>query len=219
MDKLRISVFTAVLLLLLGSCKDEKPEDYYSTLGDISISHDTVYIRPDNDKLMWIVNKQVLGTYVKNNDRVIATFTLSDQQKPSGVDYAIDIYALDKVLVKAVIAADTSKNDSIGDDPVDVKSIWVAKKYLNLDFYYRGGNTGITHMINLVRKPGTIATDTVELEIRHNNKNDHNYNVYRGFVSFDLTSLKNDVQDSVVLKVKAEDYSGGTYSKNLVYKF
>lgn len=219
MDKLRISVFTAILILVLGSCKDEEPEDYYTTLGDVIISHDSVYIRPDNDKLMWVVNKQVLGTYVKNNDRVITTFTLSDLQKPAGVEYAIDIYALDKVLVKPVILADTTKNDSIGDDPVDVKAIWVAKKYLNLDFYYRGGNAGITHMINLVRKPGAIPTDTVELEIRHNDKNDQRYNVYRGFVSFDLSSLKNNTKDSIVLHIKAKDYSDGTYIKKLVYKF
>jgi hypothetical protein len=98
-----------------------------------------------------------------------------------------------------------------------VSRIWLVKDYLNLEFKYYGFDK--IHYINLTRAPGEISTDTIELEIKHNDNGDGSSYKLNGFVSFDLESLQNETADSVVLRVIADGYLNETYDKFFTYKY
>jgi hypothetical protein len=80
-----------------------------------------------------------------------------------------------------------------------------------------GGNE--THYLNLVGFPDEPINDTINLEIRHNNKDDNGSTYYNGFVNFDLSSLQQEGVDSVVLRIKAKEYDNRQYEKYFTYTF
>jgi hypothetical protein len=95
--------------------------------------------------------------------------------------------------------------------------MWVAKNFMNLNFEYYGNNQ--IHRINLVRMPGNTSSDTVQLEVRHNDNNDAQLSLMNGFVCFNLEDLKKEAADSVVLHVRAQEYNSRVYDKYFTYKY
>jgi hypothetical protein len=192
-------------------------KDYYSAIGMVSISGDSTIITSDDGERMLVSNANSIIASVKNNDRVVANFTLVDRALPKGINYVIEISAIEKILFKPVIELTSNIADSIGNNEVGINSIHLVKDFLNLSFVFYGNSK--THYINLIRYPGAIRTDTVDLEIRHNNNNDNGaYSTY-AFVTFDLKSLRNNVKDSVILRIKAKEFNNRTFEKNFTYKY
>jgi hypothetical protein len=210
------SLLLASSLLILFSCNKEEPQ-YYSALGVLSILNDSTIIETDDNERLLVLNRANPGAGYSHHDRVIADFSLAGGVKPSGIDYLINLERLEKVLFKPVKVLTAENTDSIGNDPMDVRSIWLAKDFLNLNFGFYGGNQ--THYINLIRYPGEIPTDTVQLEIRHNDRDDSGYYALSGFVSFDLSSLRSTVADSLVIKVTAKEFDSRTYTGYFKYKY
>jgi hypothetical protein len=203
-----------VSLVFIGCSKDESTE-YYSVLGTVVKTDDSTLVVSDEDERLLVNNAGSL-TGVADNDRVIVYFSIAEEQLPAGIDYVIEVYNYTIVLYKPVLELTDEIMDSIGNDPIAVRDIWLAKDYLNVNFEYYGNTQ--THLINLIRFPGEIATDTIQLEIRHNDKDDAQNVILNGLVSFDLKSLKNE-GDSVVLHIKAREYNNQMYEKNFTYKF
>jgi hypothetical protein len=217
MKLFRIFYLLVTFSLLHAACsKDESPE-YFNVLGTINKTNDSIFVISDKDERLLVNNASEL-TQVKDSARIIAYFTMSDKEVPSGVDYVIDIYYYTDVLLKPLVVLTDEIADSIGNDPLEVTEIWVSKDYLNLGFQYYGSSSGKIHYINLIRFPGEIAPDTVELEIRHNANEDYQTYLLNGFVNFDLRALKNE-GDSVVLHVKAKENFNPQLDKYLTYKF
>lgn len=213
----RIFNFLVIFSLIFVACsKDESPE-YYSVLGTVEKVEDSTFVVSDEDERLLVNNASSLNS-VNDNDRIIAYFTMSDMAKPSGVDYVIDIYNFSRILFKPVTILSAEIIDSIGNDPLRVRDIWLAKDYLNLNFEYYGGSSGKIHYINLIRSPGELPLDTIDLEIRHNANEDSQLYLLSGFVSFDLQSLRNE-GDSVVLRIKANDYYNPDFEEYFTYKF
>jgi hypothetical protein len=210
------SLLLASSLFILFSCNKEEPQ-YYSALGVISIQNDSTIIETDDNESLLVLNRANPGAGFEHHDRVIADFSLAGGIKPNGIDYLINIQHLEKVLTKPVKELNAQNNDSIGNDPMSVRSIWLAKDFLNLNFGFYGGYQ--THYINLIRYPGEIPIDTVQLEIRHNDKDDSGYYPMNGFVSFDLSSLRSTVADSLVIKVTAKEFDSRTYTGYFKYKY
>jgi len=201
---------------LLFACNKEESL-YYSALGTISIRNDSVILESDNGTRMLVNNNESFGNSLQDTLRVIAYFTLADKAVPSGFDLVIDLQSMDKVLFKPVILLTDMNADSIGNDELTVSSLWLVKDYLNLNFMFNGGSQ--LHYINLVRFPGEIPHDTINLEIRHNDNGDSFNSYYNGFVSFDLKGLRNNLTDSVVLCIKAKEYNNQTYKQYFIYKY
>jgi len=201
---------------LFAGCLKET-EDIFSVLGIVAITEDDMIIETDVGEKLLVENPTNAGTGIENNDRVIADFTLVDKPAPAGFDYVINIHSILKVLFKPVIVLTDEIADSIGSDEVEVNSLWLEKDFLNLSFSYYGGNE--MHYINLIRHPGEIANDTINLEIRHNDNGDNATSRLKGFVTFDLTSLRNEVTESVVLHITARGFYNQTYQKNFTYRF
>ena len=216
MKKLRTAILFLITISLLTSCLKET-EDIYSVLGIVRITTDDMIIETDVGEKLLVENPTSDGTGIDNNDRVIVDFTLADQAAPAGFDYVINIHNILKVLFKPVIILTDEIADSIGNDEFEVNSLWLEKDFLNLSFSYFGGNE--MHFINLIRYPGEIANDTINLEIRHNNNGDNATSRLKGFVTFDLTSLRNAVTDEVVLHITARGFYNQTYQKDFTYWF
>jgi len=209
--------FLVCFSLIYASCsKDENPE-YFSVLGTVVKANDSTFVVSDEDERLLVNNASALST-INNNERIIAYFSMSDMAKPAGVDYVIDIYNFSPVLFKPVIELTPNIIDSIGNDPMTVRDLWLAKDYLNLNFEYYGSGNKI-HYINLTRTPGEVATDTVLVEIKHNARLDPENYALNGFVSFDLQPLKSEGIDSLILHVRAKGYNNNTFNKFFTYKF
>jgi hypothetical protein len=216
MKKISFYLLIAVSVVFTGCSLDEKNPEYYNVLGTIYRSNDSVLIISDDDDRLLVNNSGAL-TQIDENERLIAYFSLIEEPLPSGIDYVIDVVDFSKVLFKPVIELTEEIADSIGNDPVRVESIWLAKDYMNVKFQFYGSNA--IHFINLTRAPGIIDSDTINLELRHNDNNDIQSYLKNGFVSFDLESLQSESADSVILRVKAKGYDSYYFDKAFVYRF
>jgi hypothetical protein len=216
MRKNRIFYVLILITLVFTACSKDENTQYYQVLGTLSKTDDSTIVVSDDDERL-LVNNSGSVSNLDSSDRIIAYFSMANVQKPQGIDYVIDIYNFTKVLFKPVIDLTEANADSIGNDELTVRDMWISKDYLNLNFEYYG-NTGL-HYINLVKPAQTQPSDTVQLELRHNDNSDAQSYLMNGFVSFDLKSLKDASADSVVLHVKAKEYNSRVYDKYLGYKY
>jgi hypothetical protein len=121
------------------------------------------------------------------------------------------------VLYKGILELTPAIEDSIGNDPMAVKDHWLKDHMLTFELQYHGGHT--THFINLVRKPDSLATEPVVLELRHNDNNDPESFNLSAVVTFDLSSLQVEGKDSVQYKVIAKEYDGTDFEFTGYYKY
>jgi hypothetical protein len=217
MKNFKILLMLPLFILAVASCmKDEEPVQYYSALGMIRIKYDSTIIETDLGHRFLAINYE-LGDDIKNGDRVLAYFSFINQAVPTGIDSTIDIFSIEKIAVKPVFVYDSVSSDSIGNDGIYFNEMNITKDYLNLSFSILGGES--IHYVNLARPEGELRTDTIDLEIRHNRNNDPAYQLIDGIISFDLSSLKNDVADSVVLRIKANVYENDGFQRFIAYKY
>jgi hypothetical protein len=216
MKKYSFLLGLGVIVLLFTQCSLDDNKEYYQAIGTLSKTEDSTIIVSDDNERLLVDNPGSLAS-LSNGDRVLAYFTLLKETVPTGIDYVISVYNYDKILHKAVIDITSEIADSIGNDPIAVNGIKVVNNLMNLSFSYYGSGS-VKHYINLVKQPGPIPTDTIDLEIRHNNKDDYSTYVLNGLVSFDLQSLQNNVADSVILHVVAKGFQQD-FEKNLTYKY
>jgi hypothetical protein len=209
--------YVILLGVIVGfiACEKEASEEYYSTLGILTESNDSLIIDSDKSNRLYIYNN--IGNELDSGDRVAAIFKLVDMDIPEGLDYIIEVTSIEKVLFKPIITDYTpAKDDSLGNDPVQIDELWLAKDFMNLNFTYLGGST--THFINLVLVD-SVENDTVELEIRHNDNDDTGIYQLKSFVSFDLTSVQSAATDSVILRIKAQEFNDYVFDENIVYRY
>lgn len=208
--------YVILLAVIAGfiACEKEESEEYYSTLGILIESNDSLFIDSDKSNKLYIYNN--ISNELDSGDRVVAVFKLVDMDVPSGLDYIVEVTSIEKVLFKQIINYTPAREDSLGNDPVQIDELWLAKDFMNLNFTYLGGST--THFINLVLVD-SVENDTVELEIRHNNNDDSGIYQLKSFVSFDLTSVQSATADSVILRIKAKEFNNYVFDENIVYRY
>jgi hypothetical protein len=220
MKKYSFLLLVGAILLMFARCSKDDEKEYYTVMGTLHVTNDSVILIDDADTRYWI-NDPSSGfiSSVHNNDRMIVYFSFSKKPAPAGVDYVIDLYDAYRVLNKPLVILTESNADSIGNDPINVRSVWAAKDYLNFNFEYYGSSQ-TTHYINLIRNPGDITgADTINVELRHNKNNDDYSYLMNGYVTFDISSLHGEPGDSVVLRVRSKEYSDHIFEKYVTYKF
>ena len=210
---LKFTLIASAFLIFMAACEVEPEESYYSTLGVLKIKNDSILIESDQDNTLYILNKSVISAEFEDGDRIVASFTLMDMELPSGIDYIIDIYEIQEVLFKPIIEFEEELADSLGNDPIQIDGIWLAKSYMNLNFSYLGGQ--LSHYINLVYYPDSAQNDTVVIEILHNDNDDSGNIAYSSFVSFDLSPIQ--PADSVVLRVLSDGYNNEDFDECVTY--
>lgn len=236
MKKLGLGIFVGLILLMTG-CLDD---DGYS-LGDVWIGFGVIQksetesfkiIMDDGDVLMpvaWGYYRSRDGQvytdvrhHLENGDRVLVNYTVLDddenQQGEIGT-YYVKVNSIKSILMKGVMDITAENQDSIGSDPIIVESYWMADSLLTFKLKYWGYNQ--IHFLNLVKEPGDILEENqpIELELRHNAKEDEKSVLLTAFVSFSLNDLRIEGLDSVKFVVTAIDYDGVEFSENVVYNY
>ncbi len=134
MKKFSLMYGLVLVLPFFISCSKSDNTQYYSVLGTVSKSTDSTIIVTDDSERLLVKNVGSAVASLKDNDRVIAYFTITNATLPKGINYVVDIYDITKVLYKSVIDLTAENADSIGNDPIIVNRIWTVKDYLNHEF-------------------------------------------------------------------------------------
>ncbi len=159
---------------------------------------------------------------LKDGDRILVNYTvLGDDQNNGGdiSEYYVKVNSVKKILMKEVMDITEENQDSIGNDPIIVKDVWMSDSLLNMEIKYWGGNK--MHYINLVKQPGQLtATDQpIELELRHNANDDVEDIPFASYVSFQLKPIQISGLDSVSFRVTGTDYDGEEFEYEGVYHY
>jgi hypothetical protein len=159
---------------------------------------------------------------LKTGDRILVNYTILDDgvNDEGEVDrYFVKINGVEKVLLKGILDITEETQDSIGNDPIIVKDVWMTDSLLNFELKYWGRY--MVHYINLVKEPGELTADDqpIELELRHNDNGDVEDIPYAAYVSFNLEALKIEGLNSVQFRVTGTDYEGDLFEYEGEYSY
>jgi len=200
---------TIIFSTPLASCSDD--DGFVDVLWtDIvsvkNLDNDDFSFMTDNGKLLYIENSEKIGYKPKNKRALINYIIINEATEKES--YNIKLNWAREITTKDIIAIKPAQEDSIGNDPVEIVSIWEGGDYININFRYATNGT-IAHMINLVSPEDkiTIKNDTIDLEFRHNAYNDQPHYKVSGVGSFDLTPIKEIVanKETITLRVKTNE--------------
>ena len=217
-----------IVLFLIISCNNDdvnsndKNWQAIATVENPTLST-TFDFRLDDGSLMHTNTAGVLNYKPKDGQRIIANYSVIETTSPinNTVKNVVRLNDAYEILTKGIFKIKPAQQDSIGNDEIEIKSIWVGSDYLNVEFVYLGYNKN--HYINLVADDAKTYTDNkTHLEFRHNANGDYPSSSKWGMASFDLRSLKanHNSNDSVKLVIHTKEY-GTTTDKTyaLTYKF
>lgn len=215
-------VFLLALLPFLSSCFEEETDSFYlySSFGTVSNPDSSVLfsIVQDDSVVLKIDDTNQTEYSPATGQRILADVEILNEVENSDYQYSVKLYNAYEVLTKDIFQINESTEDSIGNDPVSVRSMWIGGGFLNVEFVYPGLSE--THYINLVSDSSKVYTDgKIHLEFRHNANDDYpEYNKW-GIVSFRLDEFKNDSVSSVDLAVDVNEYYYGTRTYYFTYSW
>lgn len=225
MKKILMGIFA---LTLLVSCNMHDNEDSnvanrWTSIATVQNSglRSDFYFRLDNNDLMWVRSTNFPNYVPKDGQRIIADYNILSVNNESALyNHKVALVDVYEVLTKGIFAITPATQDSIGNNPIEVRQMWIGSDYLNVEFNYYGYNK--IHFISLVKDAAKTYTDNkVHLEFRHNANADATSYSRWGVVSFKLSTLKQSaVGDSVNLVIHTKEFgSAADRSYNLTYKF
>jgi hypothetical protein len=225
MKKLLIGM---LVVFLITSCNNnevnsnDKNWQAIATVENPTLST-TFNFRLDNGDLMYTNTVGLLNYKPKDGPRIIASYSFIETTSAtsSTIKNNVKLNDVYEILTKGIFRIKPAQQDSIGNDQIEIKSIWVGSDYLNVEFVYLGYDKN--HFITLVSDDAKTYTDNkVHLEFRHNANKDYPSSSKWGMASFDLRSLKanHNPNDSVKLVIHTKEYTS-TVDKTypLTYKF
>ena len=152
----------------------------------------------DNNQLMQITQSNVPTFIPVDGQRIIANYTILSRTKVDSVTNSnVKLNDASLVLTKGIFKITPATQDSIGNDSITIRDMWIGADFLNVEFAYLGYNK--THYINLVSDASKVYTDgKTHLEFRHNGNGDAPTYYLTGIVSFKLKSLQTGVTGTVL---------------------
>ena len=202
---------------LFQSCNDDD-DDYYVyysrslAVGNVvSEEGKPSYLLLDSKRTMLFSENSIPSLYLEDGRRVIVNYTLLDEDY-QGYDFRIHVNDIDTVLVKGIIPITPEKEDSIGNDAVNILDMWTSDEYVTIQFEMKGAGQK-KHMVNLVRDYSLEENPDdgyMQLEFRHNQEDDPEFGSQWlwGIASFRLGDLAPDKSDLKGLKIKVNTYRG-----------
>lgn len=223
--KVTVTMMATAVMCVLGlglhSCLDEKVDSYARlTIGTIEVIEDNDYFFTlDDGTTMYPGDTTNIHNYTPvTGQRAIVYFDLLDEEVP-GYDYNALIYRIENILTKDIYHMPTEKEDSIGDDRINLNNVWISGNYVNVQYqFYYNAESGKTHMLNLVVNEGSDGTDDEEgyltLEFRHNAYYDEQRTPGKGLASFKLDNITHEMKDKKGLNIRINTlYDGIRYRK------
>jgi len=218
-------LFLLLPIFIFASCDDD--DDY--SLDKFWVSLATVenpdnepyfFLHLDDGSVLWIGATNFLNYRPATGQRILADYTLlSDTPEGSNYDHDAKLNDAYNILTKDIIDITPEMQDSIGNDPITVREMWIGSDYLNIRFAYKGFNK--RHMLNLVSDSTKTYNDgKTHLEFRHNAFDDASTYTLTGWVSFDLATLQNNTSgNSLDLVIHVEESEGKEVTYEYTYKF
>lgn len=235
----KFALIFSFMIFAIAACDDDD-DCYYVGNGDAWISYGNLESidngttskysirRDDGSRLIVTEGVQVNSSEAKEGLRIFANYSILGSERDEvnldgKMNYYIHLYNINEVLCKApvkqsfILENEEVRNDSIGNDPINVSEAWFGGKYLNVEFVVpvKAGSS-VKHFINLVDDDVELHNDSVYITLRHNaygekldvpnTQADQAYEWNSGRVSFDLTSLVPDGQNSVAVKLIWTEY-------------
>lgn len=228
MKKIILGLLISVMVVFTG-CLDDDGDSLSNSWVGFGVLKQTgtepveyQIVMDNDDVLIPVTGIWNYDSELENGDRILVNFTIEGDNSDGTSDateYYVRVISIKKILMKNIIDITPENQDSIGNDPVIVRDVWLTDSLLNFKIKYWGYDH--THFINLVKQPGEVteANQPVELELRHNKRGDDESIPYTAYVSFKLNKLEIAGQDSVKYKVTGTDYSGNEFDYEGVYHY
>jgi hypothetical protein len=210
----------AVIAVLFTSCNPDTDDTsvlHYYRLGNIKGTSTSYSIVLDDKTVLYPANP-IKNEAVKDGLRVFVEFSTNSKVTENGQDnYNATLYNMYSVLTHAPIQLTRAINDSLGNDPINVATIWMGGKYLNVDFQVFVGGASVVHRLNLAIDTIQTSTDTVNFILKHNALKDYRSAATTGLVSFDMSEYIKDGKKTKI-RMKYENYSGMKKEKVMTIK-
>ena len=148
--------------------------------------------------------------------KVLTTTQPDDSIK---ADYWVYVEALDEIVTKEIITINEANRDTLGNTPVEFSNVWITQDFLTVYFSFYASNKN--HFFNLTYDPEEQDDPSVVvLRFRHKTNDDNAQNIYSGFMSFRLNSLRKEGESKIDIIFKGKQNNEGMdYSSNLVYRY
>ncbi len=222
-----VSVVFFTLVFFTGCDDDDNyPTRYYSSTGTFIKGDDSFYFKTDQGNVMALSSGSNLNEDDFSNDstRALSVFYVEKEYSEGDIDSLINVTDYDEILTKSIFhfTSETEEDvkDSIGNDAIHIRDMWITDNYLTIYFSYYGGSE--IHYINLVQDADSLesADGDLILEFKHNaNSDNYGYNL-SGFVSFDISELQSTDSSSISLLVRNIINSSGDYEdQTIVYSY
>ncbi|MFI3240836.1 MAG: NigD-like C-terminal domain-containing protein [Bacteroidales bacterium] len=211
--------------LFITSCDNnddwDLPQGYtFATVMEDS-EDETIYFMMDNDESFVVTNNKTNIDLEKLEigDRVVAGVTLVKDESAI-YDYTADLYVVYMVRIgESVVVSTEEESDEIPDDKLSyvVSNISLTRGYLNLLAGYLTDNVEDVKFYlveNLVSDDETDETseegEYLNLELRYDNAyQDGNGNAYESYVSFDMESYRDRLEDMDGVKLRINTLKSG----------
>lgn len=214
-------LFLLIAIPLLVACNDDVQEKTYVGVATVDNPDNstTFYLNQDDSLRLKVVENYYNSYRPKTGQRLIVRYALLDKMDESQqYDYSVKLASVYEILTKGVFEITEETQDSIGNDPVNIRDMWIANDHLNVEFSYYGHNQ--KHFINLVHDAGKTYTDgKLHLEFRHNNKNDYPSYYTSGIVSFNLADIQILGQGQMDIVVHVNEFGSNGADKTFGFKY
>lgn len=143
-------------------------------------------------------------------DRVLVNFTLLTETT-SGYDFTVRVNSSAKIPLGELQAVSQKNINEAVNETVQLESLWMGNHYLNLNLYFYFKSE--THSIGLLADSLSLKSDTVQIYLRHNTKNDPPGALNRLFISFDLEKVLGKPENKLLLllNIDTSNYGNKTY--------
>lgn len=213
-------IFIAALLMpLLHACLDDDTTNHHQlTIGTIKVvDGQEYYFALDEGTKMYPGDTTNIHNYtVVPEQRAFVYFDLLEE-KVSGYDYNAAIYRIENILTKDIYLMPAEKEDSIGDDRINITNMWIANDHLNIQYQIHYDDTSNkSHMLNLIVNEAADdkndKEDYLTLEFRHNAYGEAQRKLGPGIVSFRLNNIRQLAKGKRGLNIRVNTlYNGISY--------
>ena len=187
--------------------------------GDSGNSNFTIEM--DDGSVLYPINSYHSRNCIDDYERVLVNYTILGDKliDDENREYYVRINSLKDILYKGIFDITPETEDSIGNDPIHVHKVWLSNNLLTFELDYYGYDK--IHYINLVKEPGELTgpDQPIQLELRHNDRDDEKRYRLSALVTFDLEALQIAGQDTVQFTVTANDFEGEDFSYTRVYRY
>ncbi len=208
------------MLIILSSCMDDysEPEKYYLDLAIVNQEGNDYLITTDAGvKLM----AEALPVELEFDDNIRVSVRyklLTPVDTSQGFSYWVYVDEIGEVLTKEILTINDENRDSLGSAPVEFYDVWITQDYLTVYFSFYAGTK--THYFNLTFDENEQVNDTTLLTFRHEDNGDLPHQLYTGYITFKLNSLRDSEKSERVIFFRGKGYDNVDYLvEDLIYTY